>query len=360
MKTPSARNVPALLQALHQEGYTGTVRVSGVPGGTIHLRDGLIGAIETPGAPTATSALLASGRIEDDAWLAARAAEPDADRLDLHLVAAGLIGAAELEVVCTAAVFDGAFAMALSPPGGWELTEREPTLLARPGVEPRPLAEETTRRMALLTRLWGPAGELARVRPEPVIGDSLRPEPVAGGRVRSEPGMGDPVRSGAIAVDRVRSEPVIIGEAIVGTPATGQPAIAQPATGRGAPEADSDTPAADGGHPKPGRRGLTRRHQDLIESVNGRRTPRDLAFARGRGLYAVMLDLIRLETLQAVRWETGTTFDGRPSTAPRVLQGQQGQQGQQASDEPSPRAGPLPRRRPGEGSPFGDLGAKGG
>lgn len=278
MNTPTARNVPALLQALHQEGYTGTVRVSGSPGGTIHLRDGLIGAIETPGAPTATSALLASGRIDDDAWLAACAAEPDADRLGLHLSAAGLIGAAELEVVCTAAVFDGAFAMALSPPGGWELTERQPTLLARPGVEPRPLAEETTRRMALLSQLWGPAGELARVRPEPV-------------------------------------------------------------TGRGTPESD-------------GR--LTRRHRDLVESVNGRRTPRDIAFARGRGLYAVMLDLIRLEALQAVRWETGTSPASRPSTAPRVPQGQA------ISDEPSPRAGPLPRRRPGGGSPNGDLGAKGG
>ncbi|UUU31015.1 hypothetical protein JIX56_14475 [Streptomyces sp. CA-210063] len=278
MKTPSARNVPALLQALHQEGYTGTVRVSGSPGGTIHLRDGLVGAIETPGAPTATSALLASGRIDDDAWLAACAAEPDADRLGLHLAAADLIGAVELEIVCTAAVFDGAFAMALSPPGAWELTERQPTLLARPGVEPRPLAEETTRRMALLSRLWGPAGELARVRPEPVTG------------------------------------------------------------GPGTPEFD-------------GR--LTRRHRDLVESANGRRTPRDIAFSRGRGLYAVMLDLIRLEALQAVRWETGTPPAGRPSTAPRFPQGQ-------SASEPLPRAGPLPRRRPGGGSPHGDLGAKGG
>jgi hypothetical protein len=278
VKTPSARNVPALLQALHQESYTGTVRISGSPGGTIHLREGLIGAIETPGAPTATSALLSSGRIDDDAWLAARAAEPDADRLDLHLVAAGLIGAAELEVVCTAAVFDGAFAMALSPPGGWELTERQPILLARPGVEPRPLAEETTRRMALLTRLWGPAGELARVRPEPV-------------------------------------------------------------TGRGTAEHD-------------GR--LTRRHRDLVESANGRRTPRDMAFARGRGLYAVMLDLIRLESLQAVHWQDRAEPDSRPSTAPRTPQGPS------ASEEPSTRAGPLPRRRPGGGSPIGDLGAKDG
>jgi hypothetical protein len=275
---PSARNVPALLQALHQESRTCTVRVSGSPGGTIHLRDGLIGAIETPGAPTATSALLSSGRIDDDAWLAACAAEPDADRLGPHLVDAGLIGAAELEVVCTAALFDGAFAMALSAPGGWELTARQPTLLVRPGVEPRPLAEETTRRMTLLTALWGPAGDLARARPEPV-------------------------------------------------------------TGRGGAEHDGRLP---------------RRHRDLVDSVNGRRTPRDIAFARGRGLYAVMLDLIRLESLQVIRWRTRAEPGGRPSTAPRIPQAQS------ASEEPSPRAGPLPRRRPGGGSPIGDLGAKDG
>ncbi|MDG5805482.1 hypothetical protein P9869_22990 [Streptomyces ossamyceticus] len=279
MKTPSARNVPALLQALHQEGFTGTVRVSGAPGGTIHLRDGRVGAIETPGAPTATSTLLASGRIDDDAWLAACAAEPDADRLGRRLEAAGLIGAAELEVVCTAAVYDGAFAMALSPPGDWELTDREPTLLARPGVEPRPLAEETTRRIALLSRLRGPAGDLARSRPAP-------------------------------AVDR-----------------------AHPASGGG----------------------LTPRHRELADSANGRRTPRDIAFARGRGLYAVLLDLIRLEALGAVHWETTTVAEGRPSTAPRVPP-----QPVTSADEPSPRAGPLPRRRPGGGFPTGDFGAKDG
>lgn len=286
MKTPSARNVPALLQALHQEGFTGTVRVVGQPSGTIHLRHGLIGAIETPGAPTATSALLSSGRVDDDAWLAARAAEPDADRLDLHLVAAGLIGAAELEVVCTAAVFDGAFAMSLSPPGGWELAEREPTLLARPGVEPRPLADETTRRMASLTRLWGPAGILARVRPTPA------------------PGWENPESH-----DR-----------------------------------------------------LTPRHRELAASANGRRTSRDMAFVRGRGLYAVMLDLVRLESLGVVQWENSPVLDGRPSTAPRLPEERP------APDEPSPRAGPLPRRRSGGGFfaddfgakfPAGDLGAKG-
>ncbi|MDQ0949773.1 hypothetical protein QFZ24_003696 [Streptomyces phaeochromogenes] len=282
-----ARNLPALLQGLHEEGFTGTVRVSGAPGGTIHLRDGLIGAVETPGAPTATSVLLTPGRIDDEAWLAACAAERDVDRLGGQLVAAGLIGAAELEIVCTAAVFDAAFAMALGPPGSWTLSDPEPTLLATPGVEPRRLTEETTRRMVQLSGPWGAPGELARVRPTPVPG------------------------------------------------------------------------------PGPGR-WLPHRHQSVLNTVNGRRTARDIAFTLGRGLYAVMLDLTRLEGLELVRWDAGREPGVRPSTAPRVLP-----ERRSATPQPSrsgagsgsgsglglgsqSKAEPLPRRRPGGASRVGE------
>lgn len=277
MNAPTARNVPALLLGLREERFSGTVRVSGHPGGTIHLRSGLIGAIETPGAPTVTSALLTSGRIGDEAWLTACATEPDADRLGGHLVAAGLIGAAELEVVCAAAVFDGAFAMALSPPGSWELSDREPALVAEPGVEPRQLTEETSRRMALLTRLWGAPGELTRVRPATVAGSGPR-----------------------------RSD------------------------------------------------GLARRHQDVLDHVNGRRTPRDIAFALGRGLYAVMLDLIRLQTLDLVRWDARAPSGSRPSTAARAPRTAP------STAAAPPKVVPLPKRRPGSGLPGHDAGQGGG
>ncbi|WP_105975394.1 hypothetical protein [Streptomyces geranii] len=263
MKASVARNLPALLLELREEGFSGTVRVSGTPGGTIHLRDGLVGAAETPGAPTATSTLLTSGRIGDEAWLAACAAQPDPDLLGEHLVADGLVGGAELEVICTAAVFDAAFAMSLGAPGGWELSDREPALRARPGVEPRRLTDETTRRISLLSRLWGPPGELARVRPVP-------------------------------------------GTGVVEGPLSG-------------------------------------RHEDILNQVNGRRTARDIAFALGRGLYAVMLDLVRMETLGLLRWETPTVPDGRPSTAPRVPPGRT----TAAGPPPVPsRTEPLPRRKP--------------
>ncbi|WP_327697584.1 hypothetical protein [Streptomyces sp. NBC_00459] len=263
MRASAARNLPALLLGLREEGFSGTVRVAGTPGGTLHLRDGLVGAIETPGAPTTTSTLLTSGRIGDEDWLAACAAQRDADLLGERLVADGLVGAAELEIICTAAVFDAAFAMSLGAPGSWELSDPEPTLLARPGVEPRQLTAETTRRIALLIRLWGPPGELTRVRPVP--------------------GMG-----------------------VVEGPLSG-------------------------------------RHEDVLNQVNGRRTARDIAFALGRGLYAVMLDLIRMQTLVFLRWETPTVPGGRSSTAPRVTPGRTPATG--SPPVPS-RTEPLPRRMP--------------
>ncbi|MCX4234352.1 DUF4388 domain-containing protein [Streptomyces ortus] len=274
MTTTEARNLPALLQGLHEEGYGGTVRVSGSPGGTIHLRDGLIVAVETPGAPSATSVLLTPGRVDDETWLAACAAEPDTDRLGGYLVSAGLIGAAELEVVCTAAVFDAAFAMAIGPPGGWTLDGPEPALHAGAGVEPRRLTEETTRRIVRLSGPWGAPGELARIRPAAVPDAGLR-------------------------------------------------------------------------------RGLPDRHRAVLSTVNGRRTARDMAFTLGRGLFAIMLDLTRLEAQDLIRWETGGPAEGRPSTAPRVLPGRG------ASDapvpgppraEPAANPAPLPRRTRGAGA----------
>ncbi|MFD0307316.1 hypothetical protein [Streptomyces sp. NPDC127119] len=274
MTTAEARNLPALLQGLHEEGYSGTVRVSGSPGGTIHLRGGLIAAVETPGAPTATSVLLTPGRIDDETWLAACAAEPDTDGLGGYLVSAGLIGAAELEVVCTASVFDAAFAMAIGPPGGWTLDGPEPVLHAGRGVEPRRLTEETTRRIVRLSGPWGAPGELARIRPAALPDAGLR-------------------------------------------------------------------------------RGLSDRHRSVLSTVNGRRTARDMAFTLGRGLYAIMLDLTRLEAQDLIRWDTGGPADGRPSTAPRVLPGRGAPDAPEASPpqaEPAAKAAPLPRRTRGGGS----------
>ncbi|WP_327232733.1 hypothetical protein OG349_01065 [Streptomyces sp. NBC_01317] len=260
----SPRNVPALLARLHREGFTGTVSVSGTPGGTIHLRDGLIGAIETPGTPSVESTLLKSGRVDDEGWAAGQAAVRDGDDHGTALVGLRLVGAAELEVVCTATVFEGAFAMSVGPPAGWEVEGPAPTVLAPRGLAPHRVAEETARRLALVSRSWGPPAELAKARMRP----SARADRVAGQ--------------------------------------------------------------------------LTSRYQAVLAVANARRTPRDLAFTLGRGLYGVMADLIRMDELQLIQWEDRAPVE-RPSTAPRVPPA-----GRSAPPPPVPAVS-LPRRTPGAG-----------
>ncbi|MFJ1709967.1 hypothetical protein ACIOFR_42300, partial [Kitasatospora sp. NPDC088346] len=71
---PAARNVPALLLGLRREGFTGSITVSSAPGGTIHLEQGLVTAIETPAAPTTETLLLKSQRVGESDWTAAETA----------------------------------------------------------------------------------------------------------------------------------------------------------------------------------------------------------------------------------------------------------------------------------------------
>jgi hypothetical protein len=220
----AARNLPGLLLGLRNAGFSGGVAVSGCPDGTIHLRDGLVVAVETPGAPTAEAMLLRTRRVSEADWETARAAGSASGDLGAALLADGLVGAAELDMVRTSALFDGAFAMALSPPGDWEVdaTATAPLLAAAQGIEPLRLTDETARRLGLLNQLWGPPATFAKAR--------IRPSSRAG--------------SGAVH--------------------------------------------------------LSPRYQDILLSADGRRTPRDIAFLLGRGVYAVMLDLTRLDARRLI------------------------------------------------------------
>jgi len=219
------RNLPALLVGLRERRFTGAVTVSGTPGGTIHVRDGLVVAIHTPGAPAPDALLLRSRRVGEDEWNAALEAGRGDGRPDAALVALGTIGAGELDAVCRASVFDGAFAMSLSPSAEWTVDEAVPTpaFAADVGVEPQPLADETARRMLLLSGLWGPLGEFA--------GSRIKPAP-------------------RVEMARVP---------------------------------------------------MVSRFHDVLAAANGRRGPRDIAFALGRGVYAVMLDLARMHERRLVQ-----------------------------------------------------------
>jgi hypothetical protein len=254
--TQAPRNVPALLVKLLAEDFTGAVEVSGTPGGTIHLRRGLVIAVDTPNAPSVETLLIRSGRIDEERWAAAitrraaatatatatttaTAATGEVSDLNSVLIDLGLIGHGELEAVCIGAVYDAAFAMALNPAEGWTVHDAAvpPELATCPGESPRGLADETARRINALTRSWGSLAELAGARCRP-----------------------------AARVD---------------------PAL------------------------------LSARQQAVLLAANGRRTARDIAFFLGCGVYPAMLDITRLRARRLVEWEAPRTA-APPSTARRV------------------------------------------
>ncbi|MFJ2608537.1 hypothetical protein ACIQOU_12405 [Streptomyces sp. NPDC091279] len=259
------RTVPALLADLLARKQSCTVRVTGAPGGTIHVRDGLVVAMETPAAPGIESLLLRSGRITEESWASVCATDTTHAHLAEALVARGLVGGGELEVVSLSALFDAAFALSLSRPEGWEVSEPVPVLHRNAGITPERLVGETVRRAELLAGAPGSIAEFAR------------------SRMQVAPGAQVPGAVGA----------------------------------------------------------LPARHQDVLANTDGRRTPRDLAFALGRGLFAVMIDLRRLLALGLVQ-PTAPAAPQRPSTATR---------GPATPAPASPTAVPLPRRLPGRGTP---------
>ncbi|MFE5144491.1 hypothetical protein ACFRDV_43960 [Streptomyces fagopyri] len=164
-RQPTApRNVSSLLASLGEQKRHCTVLVTGTPGGAIHLRAGLVVAVETPGAPTVEGLLLRSGRVTEEAWAAVCAADPHHDRTAAELAGRGLIGAGEFEVVCTAAVFDGAFALSLTTPESWEVSEAMPVVRSGRTVHPERLIRESSNRLAVLSDERGSAGERARSR----------------------------------------------------------------------------------------------------------------------------------------------------------------------------------------------------
>ncbi|GLU48838.1 hypothetical protein [Nocardiopsis ansamitocini] len=175
MSTVGSEQVPHSLsedlRQLRDDAFTGVLRVTGPPDAAIHFSKGLVTAVETPAAPGAETLLVKAGRVSDQAWTAAYEAVPASGDLAEELVSRGVVSAGALELVCTAALFDGAFALALSTSPRWttEPAGSGPTLGLRVGIDPEIMVAESRRRFALLSRSWGSPGELARIRPAPTI-----------------------------------------------------------------------------------------------------------------------------------------------------------------------------------------------
>ncbi|MFQ3561874.1 hypothetical protein QZN11_34465 [Streptomyces gramineus] len=263
--TTRPRSLSSLLDELHEQRFTGTVVVSGSPGGRIHLRAGRIGAADTPGSPGPETVLRNTGRLADEEWeaVAAAAATPG-ESLSAVLEGRGLIRRPEFDILCTSTVLDAAFALAISMLESWEITDAVPVAWTGPTFSPRRVTTDTKRRLAVLEDMWGgPVTDLARL--------VVRPAP--------------------------------------------------------------DLPQR-----------IPDRYAALLRAANGRRTPRDIAFALGRGTYAVMLDTARTHRLGLLDHDRPAASSGRPSTAPRGP-------GPRGDGTSAAAAAQLPRRTPGAQHP---------
>lgn len=182
----------------------------------VHLRDGAVVAVDSPGSPGAETLLLGSGRIGARDWTAALVGSVEAGSLEAALVARGAIGPAEVRAFALAALRDGAFAVAAGEVESCDFVSESADVPALPvagGVEVDLLLTETARRLNAVAAL---------------------PVPVAPYRDRVVPAGG--VDAGALTAER----------------------------------------------------------REILAHATGRRTVRDMAFAVGRSLYPVTVEISRM------------------------------------------------------------------
>lgn len=159
------------LSACGGEGWTGVLRVSGAPGGILHLRDGLVVAAESPGAPGPEALLLRSGRVDGEQWAKLVREARGARWPAVGLIARGYAGAAQLTVVCVMALQDAVFAIVAGRVDGCERAEAgvEPPAPVTVGEPPARLLQDAVRKLAAVAAL-----------PHPVDPDRERPVPAPG------------------------------------------------------------------------------------------------------------------------------------------------------------------------------------
>ncbi|WP_406864693.1 MarR family transcriptional regulator [Streptomyces sp. HUAS MG47] len=160
-----------LAQALRESGrerFTGELRVLGAPGGVFHLNDGLVVAVESPGAPGPEALLLRTDRVDGEQWAALMGESGGSRWPAAGLVARGLAGAAELRVLCVMALQDAVFAIAAGWVDGYERAPAAgpPPAAVTVGESPLRLLQEAQRKLAALDAL-----------PRPTRPDRERPVP---------------------------------------------------------------------------------------------------------------------------------------------------------------------------------------
>jgi hypothetical protein len=170
------------LLACAASGLSGTLRITGLPGGTIHLADGLVTGIETPGAPSPEVILLRSRRVTEARWDSAFAAAATVNGpVSAQLTGRQIVGVGELEALLRIALADAMFVLAS---GDVEEYRAEPgaadcALPLHPGADGDWLLAEASRRIQIVAGLSFPAtqdrGRIAAApgaaRPKSRLGD---------------------------------------------------------------------------------------------------------------------------------------------------------------------------------------------
>ncbi len=141
-----------MLLACETERLSGVLRVTGEPGGLIHLSEGNVTTVETAGAPGPDLILVRSGRIPEASWAGAFTAAAAGGRLGPELVKRGLIGEGELEAVLRVALADAMFAVAGGRVDECAIEQARPSHLLPidPPAAPGWLLFETSRRLQVL------------------------------------------------------------------------------------------------------------------------------------------------------------------------------------------------------------------
>jgi hypothetical protein len=137
-------------------GMSGILRVTGDPGGAIHIADGLVAAIETPGAPGPEVLLLRSHRVSESGWDEAFAdAAASGGRMSTELTRREMVGTGELEWLLRTALADAMFVLANGTVDEYraEPGQMDFVLPLQPGAGPDSLLAETTRRIRVLAAL---------------------------------------------------------------------------------------------------------------------------------------------------------------------------------------------------------------
>ncbi|MCG6493726.1 MarR family transcriptional regulator [Kitasatospora sp. A2-31] len=137
---------------------SGSLQVAGDPGGQFHFRTGAVVEVSSPGAPGVETLLLHSGRVSESDWSTALRAGEAGDRAGAELVARGLVGPAELQLVCLMAALDAALAIGMGRIDGFSFDPGAPFqhLAAPEGIDADWLLQEAERRIGVLASLAAP------------------------------------------------------------------------------------------------------------------------------------------------------------------------------------------------------------